>query len=295
MACATGEHFSARLRSDLRARRRGLEAGVHPGWMARGSKATHTWACWSHGVPQALVQLRVGRPGGEQMRIIGMLGGMSWESTAEYYRLTNELVRDRLGGVHSARILLDSMDFADMEQLQSAGRWQEAGELLAAKASALESAGAQMLVLCTNTMHVVVDAIEQAVTIPVLHILDATSARVRQEGLSRVGVLGTAFTMEQDFYRDRLAAGGIQAIVPEPQDRATVHRIIYEELVRGVVTEASRARYRAIIGRLVAGGAEGIVLGCTEIELLVSAEDSSVPVFPTTRLHVEAAVEMALT
>lgn len=248
-----------------------------------------------HGVPQALVQLRVGRPGGEQMRIIGMLGGMSWESTAEYYRLTNELVRDRLGGVHSARILLDSMDFADMEQLQSAGRWQEAGELLAAKASALESAGAQMLVLCTNTMHVVVDAIEQAVTIPVLHILDATSARVRQEGLSRVGVLGTAFTMEQDFYRDRLAAGGIQAIVPEPQDRATVHRIIYEELVRGVVTEASRARYRAIIDRLVAGGAEGIVLGCTEIDLLVSAEDSSVPVFPTTRLHVEAAVEMALT
>lgn len=228
------------------------------------------------------------------MRTIGMLGGMSWESTAEYYRLANELVRDRLGGVHSARVLLDSMDFADMERLQSAGRWEEAGDLLAAKASGLEAAGAELLVLCTNTMHIVVEAIEQAVEIPVLHILDATSARIRQDGLSRVGVLGTAFTMEQDFYRDRLAASGVEAMVPEQDDRATVHRIIYEELVRGVVTEASRAQYREIIDRLVAGGAEGIVLGCTEIELLVSAKDSSVPVFPTTRIHVEAAVEMAL-
>jgi aspartate racemase len=228
------------------------------------------------------------------MRTIGMLGGMSWESTAEYYRLANELVRDRLGGVHSARILLDSMDFADMERLQSAGLWKEAGDLLAAKASALEAAGAELLLLCTNTMHLVVDAIEQAVEIPVLHILDATSARVRQEGLGRVGVLGTAFTMEHDFYRDRLAASGVDATVPERQDRATVHRIIYEELVRGVVTDASRAQYRAIIDRLVADGAEGIVLGCTEIELLVTAEDSPVPVFPTTRIHVEAAVEMAL-
>ncbi len=228
------------------------------------------------------------------MRTIGMLGGMSWESTAEYYRLANELVRDRLGGVHSARLLLDSMDFADMERLQSAGLWKEAGDLLAAKASALEAAGAELLLLCTNTMHLVVDAIEQAVEIPVLHILDATSARVRQEGLGRVGVLGTAFTMEHDFYRDRLAASGVDATVPERQDRATVHRIIYEELVRGVVTDASRAQYRAIIDRLVADGAEGIVLGCTEIELLVTAEDSPVPVFPTTRIHVEAAVEMAL-
>ena len=228
------------------------------------------------------------------MRTIGMLGGMSWESTAEYYRLANELVRDRLGGVHSARVLLDSMDFADMERLQSAGRWEEAGDLLAAKASRLEAAGAELLVLCTNTMHIVVEAIEQAVEIPVLHILDATSTRIRQEGLRRVGVLGTAFTMEQDFYRDRLAASGVEAMVPGQDDRATVHRIIYEELVRGVVTEASRAQYREIIDRLVAGGAEGIVLGCTEIELLVSARDSSVPVFPTTRIHVEAAVEMAL-
>lgn len=228
------------------------------------------------------------------MRTIGMLGGMSWESTAEYYRLANELVRDRLGGVHSARILLDSMDFADMEQLQSAGRWKEAGDLLAAKGAALAAAGAEMLILCTNTMHIVVDAIEQAAPIPVLHILDATSARISGQSLSRVGVLGTAFTMEQDFYRDRLAANGIEAIVPDRQDRAVVHRIIYEELVRGVVTEASRAQYRAIMGRLVTGGAEGIVLGCTEIELLVSAKDSPVPVFPTTRIHVEAAVEMAL-
>jgi aspartate racemase len=228
------------------------------------------------------------------MRTIGMLGGMSWESTAEYYRLANELVRDRLGGVHSARILLDSMDFADMEQLQSAGRWKEAGDLLATKGAALAAAGAEMLILCTNTMHIVVEAIEQAVPIPVLHILDATSAKIREQGLGRVGVLGTAFTMEQDFYRDRLAASGIEAIVPDQHDRATVHRIIYEELVRGVVTDASREQYRAIIDRLVDGGAEGIVLGCTEIELLVNSKDSPVPVFPTTRIHVEAAVQMAL-
>jgi aspartate racemase len=190
------------------------------------------------------------------MRTIGMLGGMSWESTAEYYRMANELVRDRLGGVHSARILLDSMDFADMEGLQSAGKWKEAGDLLAEKAAALEAGGAEILILCTNTMHIVVGAIEQAVTIPVLHIADATSSRVRQAGLKRIGLLGTAFTMEQAFYRDRLAATGLDVMVPEQRDRATVHRIIYEELVRGVVTEESRAEYRTIIGRLFRAGAE---------------------------------------
>jgi aspartate racemase len=228
------------------------------------------------------------------MRTIEMLGGMSWESTAEYYRMANELVRDRLGGVHSARILLDSMDFADMEGLQSAGKWKEAGDLLAEKAAALEAGGAEILILCTNTMHIVVGAIEQAVTIPVLHIADATSSRVRQAGLKRIGLLGTAFTMEQAFYRDRLAATGLDVMVPEQRDRATVHRIIYEELVRGVVTEESRAEYRTIIGRLFRAGAEGIILGCTEIELLVTADDSPVPIFPTTRIHVEAAVASAL-
>ena len=228
------------------------------------------------------------------MRAIGMLGGMSWESTAEYYRLANELVRQRLGGVHSAPLLIDSLDFADIEELQSAGKWKEAGDILAAKAAALEAAGAGILIICTNTMHIVLDAIEQAVSIPVLHIADAALIKVRETGLQRVGLLGTLFTMEQDFYRNRLVAGGLEVIIPDERDRATVHRIIYEELVRGIVTEESRAEYRAVIERLVAAGAEGVILGCTEIELLITAKDSPVPVFPTTQIHVETAVESAL-
>jgi len=228
------------------------------------------------------------------MRTIGMLGGMSWESTAEYYRLANELVRDRLGGVHSARILLDSVDFADIEALQASGDWDRAGRLLADRAHALELGGADLIVLCTNTMHKVVGVIEQALSIPVLHIADAASARVRAAGIGTVGLLGTAFTMEQDFYRDRLTAGGLGVIVPDAADRGTVHRVIYTELVRGIVREESRAAYRDVIGRLVERGAEGIILGCTEIELLITADDSPVPVFPTTRLHVEAAVDAAL-
>lgn len=228
------------------------------------------------------------------MHTIGMLGGMSWESSAEYYRLANEMVRDRLGGVHSARILLDSVDFAEIEELQAVGRWEQAGDLLASRARALEGAGAGVLVLCTNTMHIVIDSIEQAVSIPVLHIGDATSARVIEQGLRRVGLLGTAFTMEQPFLRDRLATTGIDTIVPSESDRAIVHRVIYEELVRGIVADASRSEYRRIIKDLVRQGAEGIILGCTEIELLISANDSPVPVFPTTRIHVEAAVHHAL-
>ncbi len=227
------------------------------------------------------------------MRTIGMLGGMSWESTAEYYRLANELVRARLGGVHSARILLDSLDFADVEALQSAGRWDEAGALLADRAARLEVAGADLLLLCTNTMHRVVDAVEAAVSVPVLHLGDATADRVRAAGLARVGLLGTAFTMEQRFYRERLERHGLEVLVPEPDDRATVHRVIYDELVRGVVSPTSREAYRAVIGRLVDAGAEGVVLGCTEIELLVGPDDSPVPIFPTTRIHVEAAVDLA--
>ena len=228
------------------------------------------------------------------MRTIGMLGGMSWESTAEYYRRANELVRQRLGGVHSAPLLIDSLDFADIEELQSDGKWKEAGDILAAKAAALEAAGAGILIICTNTMHIVLDAIEQAVSIPVLHIADAALIKVRETGLQRVGLLGTLFTMEQDFYRNRLVAGGLEVIIPDERDRATVHRIIYEELVRGIVTEESRAEYRAVIERLVAAGAEGVILGCTEIELLITAKDSPVPVFPTTQIHVETAVESAL-
>ncbi|BBE23728.1 aspartate racemase [Arthrobacter sp. MN05-02] len=228
------------------------------------------------------------------MRMIGMLGGMSWESTAEYYRLANELVRDRLGGLHSARVLVDSIDFADMEALQSAGEWERAGELLAGRARALQAGGADLVVLCTNTMHKVIGAVEGAVSIPVLHIADATADSIGHAGLDRVGLIGTAFTMEQDFYRARMARHGIEVMIPVAEDRSTVHRVIYEELVRGIVREESRAQYRAVIDRLVSGGAEGVILGCTEVELLIRQEDSPVPVFATTRIHVEAAVAAAL-
>jgi amino-acid racemase len=228
------------------------------------------------------------------MKTIGLLGGMSWESTAEYYRLANELTRERLGGLHSAPLVLVSVDFAEIERLQVAGEWDEAGRLLAAQAARVEAAGADLLLLCTNTMHLVADQIEAAVSIPFLHLADATARAVRAAGLSRVGLLGTAFTMEQSFYRDRLAAHGLDVVVPDQDDRADVHRIIYDELVLGDVREESRATYRRVIDRLVEGGADGIILGCTEIELLISADDSPVPVLPTTRLHVEAAVSLAL-
>ena len=228
------------------------------------------------------------------MRTIGLLGGMSWESSAEYYRLVNELVRARLGGLHSARVVLDSLDFADVERLQATGDWDRAGDLLAERARAVESAGAELIALCTNTMHQVVETVEAAVTVPVVHIADATAAALTDAGVTRAGLLGTAFTMERDFYRSRLAAHDVVTLVPPPDDRATVHRVIYDELVVGVVREESRAQYRAVIERLVARGADGIILGCTEIELLVSAADSPVPVFPTTRIHADALVTLAL-
>ncbi len=227
-------------------------------------------------------------------RVIGMLGGMSWESSAVYYRLANELIRERLGGLHSARIVLASVDFADIEVLQVSGRWREAGELLATTARGVEAAGADLLLLCTNTMHKVSDQVEAAVGIPLLHLGDATARAVRIAGVSTVGLLGTAFTMEQPFYRDRLAGHGLAVLTPPAEDRADVHRIIYDELCVGVVSDSSRERYRQVMAGLVAAGAEGIVLGCTEIELLITEDDSSVPVFPTTRLHVEAAVDEAL-
>ncbi|HEX6345647.1 aspartate/glutamate racemase family protein [Umezawaea sp.] len=228
------------------------------------------------------------------MLTIGMLGGMSWESSAEYYRLVNELVRERLGGLHSAKCVLHSVDFAEVERLQVEGRWDEAGALLAEAARGLQAAGADLLLLCTNTMHKVADRIEEAVDVPLLHLADATAEAVRRAGLDSIGLLGTAFTMEQSFYRDRLAGHGLRVLVPEEADRAFVHRVIYDELCVGVVREPSRAGYRDVIGRLVAEGAQGVVLGCTEIELLITAADSPVPVFPTTRLHVEAAVDRAL-
>jgi aspartate racemase len=225
---------------------------------------------------------------------IGMLGGMSWESSAVYYRLVNELVRERLGGLHSARCVLLSVDFAEIEALQVSGRWDEAGALLAGTAAQVEAAGADILLLCTNTMHKVADQVAAAVGIPLVHLADATAAAVQAAGVSTVGLLGTAFTMEQGFYRDRLASHGLTVLTPEADDRAVVHSVIYDELCLGVVSEASRAAYIAVIERLVAAGAEGVVLGCTEIELLIGQADSPVPVFPTTRLHVEAAVSRAL-
>lgn len=231
---------------------------------------------------------------GISMKTIGLLGGMSWESTAEYYRLLNEFTRERLGGLHSARCVLYSVDFAEIERLQAQGHWGEAGEMLADAARSLEAAGADLVLLCTNTMHKVADQVQAAVSIPLLHLADATAEAVRARGLRRVGLLGTAFTMEQDFYRGRLAAGGLEVSVPDADERALVHRVIYEELCIGVVREESRTAYREVIAGLVAAGAEGIVLGCTEIELLVGAEDSPVPVFPTARIHAAAAVTAAL-
>ena len=226
--------------------------------------------------------------------MIGMIGGMSWESSAEYYRLANELVRERLGGLHAARCVLTSMDFAEVERLQVAGRWDMAGDLLAEAASGLEAAGADLLLLCTNTMHKVADQVQAAVGIPFLHIADVAAAAVARADLDTVGLLGTAFTMEQDFYRDRLASQGLRVLIPTADDRAEVHRVIYEELCLGVVRDESRQAYREVIARLVQAGAAGVLLGCPEIELLVDATDSPVPLFATTRLHVEAAVDASL-
>jgi aspartate racemase len=228
------------------------------------------------------------------MKTIGVLGGMSWESSLEWYRLANERVAARLGGYHSARILLDSLDFAEIEALQAQDDWNAAGALLADRARALEAAGAEILVLATNTMHLVADRITDAVGIPFLHIADAAGAAVSGAGLATVGLLGTAFTMEKPFYAEKLAAHGIRTLVPDADDRRTVHAVIYDELVHGVVRDESRRAYVEVVDRLIARGAEGIVLGCTEIELLLSAGDVPVPVFPTTSLHVDAAIAAAL-
>ena len=229
------------------------------------------------------------------MKRIGLLGGMSWESTAEYYRLINQLVAEQLGGLHSADCLLRSVDFAEIEALQREGLWSEAGERLAREAQHLEAAGAELLVLCTNTMHKVAAEIEIAITIPFVHIADTTAQAVRGDGLDRVGLLATGYTMEQDFYVGRLRLEhSLDVLVPDRPDRKIVHDVIYEELCRGVIKDESREEYRRIIGTLVDRGAQAVLLGCTEIDLLISAEDSPVPVYDTTRLHAERAVTLAL-
>lgn len=229
------------------------------------------------------------------MKTIGLLGGMSWESSIHYERLINESVRARLGGAASADLIIRSYNFEDIQALQEAGRWDEAGELLAGDAVFLQQAGADLVLLCTNTMHRVAPAIERALDVPFVHLADATAAAVVAAGLSAVGLLGTRYTMEYEFYRGRLESRGLEVIVPDEPDRTTVHDIIFDELVRGVVTDDSRRHYREIIERLVGRGAEGVIAGCTEIELLISPADVDIPYFPTTTIHAEAAVEMALT
>ncbi len=227
------------------------------------------------------------------MQTIGLLGGMSWESSAHYYRLLNEGVRERLGGLHSARCLLASVDFAEIAALQSAARWDEAGRRLAGLARGLEAAGADLMLICTNTMHLVADQVQAALSIPLIHIADVAGEAARRGGLSTIGLLGTAFTMDQAFYRDRLAQHGLTVLVPDESDRHFIHQVIFTELCVGVVRDESREGYRAVIGRLIDAGAEGIVLGCTEIELLIDQFDSPVPVYPTTLLHVQRALDAA--
>lgn len=229
------------------------------------------------------------------MKTIGLLGGMSWESTELYYRLINEGIKARLGGLHSARIALVSVDFHEIEVMQRAEDWEQAGAALAKAARAVQAAGADFLLLCTNTMHKVAPQIEAAVSIPFLHLADATAQRIHSAGLHRVGLLGTAFTMEQDFYKARLAQHGLNVLVPSAADRQIVHRVIYEELVLGEVNPASRGEYLRIIDDLAGRGAEGVIAGCTEIGMLVKQEHTATPLFDTTAIHAQAAVDMALT
>jgi aspartate racemase len=227
--------------------------------------------------------------------VIGLIGGLSWESSAEYYRIINECMRDRFGGLHSARCLMWSFDFAEVEALQHAGRWEDATAMMVDAAQRLERGGADFVMICSNTMHRMAADVQAAISLPLLHIADPTAERVQAAGFRRVGLLGTAFTMEQDFYKGRLVERhGLEVLVPDDVGRAVVHRVIYDELVQGRVDPASRQAYREVIARLVERGAEAIILGCTEIMLLISPEDSPVPLFDTTSIHAEAAVAMAI-
>jgi aspartate racemase len=229
------------------------------------------------------------------MKTIGLLGGMSWESTGLYYRLINEHVKKKLGGLHSAKIAMVSVDFQEIEELQHKNDWQRAGQILAKASRQVEAAGADFLLICTNTMHKVAPQIEQAIGIPILHLADATAERIKQSGMKRVGLLGTNFTMEDDFYKGRLVEiHGLEVIVPTPEDRQIVHRIIYEELCRGIISDASRNDYLRIIDSMGEHGAEGVIEGCTEIVMLVKQKHTRVPLFDTTAIHAEEAVSRAL-
>lgn len=229
------------------------------------------------------------------MRTVGLIGGMSWESSLTYYQRINTLVKERLGGLHSARLVLYSVDFQVIETLQRGGRWDEAGQQLADAGRALRAAGAECLLICTNTMHKVAETVESSAGLPLLHIADTTGDAIRAAGLGRIGLLGTRFTMEEAFYRERLRERhGIDVITPEEADRARVHAIIYEELCLGRLLDTSRAELLAIVDRLAAQGAQGVVLGCTELPLLVQPGQCALPLFDTTELHARAAVEFAL-
>ncbi|WP_019415348.1 aspartate/glutamate racemase family protein [Paenisporosarcina sp. TG20] len=228
------------------------------------------------------------------MKTIGLIGGMSFESSVEYYRLINEEVKSKLGGLHSAKCILYSVDFYEIQRYQAEGDWESAGNLLGDVALILEKAGADFILLCTNTMHKVVELVEKKITIPILHIADATANQIKKSGVSKVGLLGTKYTMEQDFYKSRIESNGISVLVPSAEERDGVNRVIFEELVLGNIKQSSRDYYKQVIQRLIDNGAEGIILGCTEIGLLVKQEDSQVPIFDTTVIHAIASVTKAL-
>ncbi|MCC2116698.1 aspartate/glutamate racemase family protein [Bacillus halotolerans] len=228
------------------------------------------------------------------MKTIGLIGGMSWESSAEYYRIINEEIKKKLGGLHSAKCLLYSVDFKEIEHYQSVGAWEKAGEALGEVARSLEKAGADFIVICTNTMHKVLGYIQEMITIPILHIADATAEQIIRQDIRSVGLLGTKYTMEQDFYKSRIASHDINVIVPNDDERELINNIIYQELCLGEIKQSSKNIYKKIINNLVDRGAEGIILGCTEIGLLVKVEDSEVPLFDTTLIHAQKAVNKSL-
>ncbi len=228
------------------------------------------------------------------MKTIGLIGGMSWESTLEYYRIINETIKEKLNKLHSAKIIMYSVDFEEIELLQHKGKWDELGKIMAEIAKTLERAGADFIVICTNTMHKVAEEVEKSVRIPLLHIVDVTAEKIKAQGLKKVALLGTKFTMEDNFYRDRLKKHGIEAIIPEEEERQIVHDVIFKELCLGEIKESSKEKFKKIIDNLAKKGAEGVILGCTEIPLLIKQEDVGLPIFDTTEIHAKAAVERAI-
>jgi aspartate racemase len=229
------------------------------------------------------------------MKTMGLIGGMSWESSLEYYRIINENVKKRLGGFHSAKCILYSVDFEEVEKLQHLGDWEELTRLMAEVAQRLESAGADFVIICTNTMHKMADEVQRAIRVPVLHIVDVTAEAIKNNGQTRIGLLGTKFTMEQDFYKGRLRdKHGLDVLIPSPEERQMVHDILYSELCLGEIKEQSKEKFKSVIQNLVDHGAQGVILGCTEIPLIVSQDDYAIPVYDTTTLHAQAAVDFAL-